>query len=151
MVMTYIPSDATWHKNGWRVGISMVFEIIGHFLFYGGWDHHVRSWLIYHQVILETRNNTIYGQWWGSQRFSRYLSTYCLRGDRTTPMVMTYIPSHAPWHKDQEYVWLGVGISKVFFQKYLSTSCLRVDGTTPYGHDLHTIWFSLTQGRTYNV
>jgi hypothetical protein len=37
VVMIYLPSDATWHKNlcGLGVGISMVFEIVGHFLYQG--------------------------------------------------------------------------------------------------------------------
>jgi hypothetical protein len=35
----------TRNKNiyGLGVGISMNFEIIGHFLLKGGWDHHVQS------------------------------------------------------------------------------------------------------------
>jgi hypothetical protein len=54
-VMTYIPPEATWHKKQeyiWGVGISMVFEIIGHFLFKGdgttmyGYDlHTIRCYL----------------------------------------------------------------------------------------------------------
>jgi hypothetical protein len=42
------------------VGISTVLEIIGHFLFKGGWDHHVQSWLTYHQMF-DTRNKNIRG------------------------------------------------------------------------------------------
>jgi hypothetical protein len=48
MVMTYIPSDASWHKKqeyiyGSGVPISTVLEKFGHFLFKWGWDHHVQS------------------------------------------------------------------------------------------------------------
>jgi hypothetical protein len=48
------------------VGISMVFDIFGDFLFKGGHDH--------------------------------------------PHMVMTYISSDVPEHKNQEYVWFRIGI-----------------------------------------
>jgi hypothetical protein len=53
------------------VPISTVLEKFGHFLFKWGWDHHVQSWLAYHQMLLDPR---IYVGW-GFQRFSRYLIT----------------------------------------------------------------------------
>jgi hypothetical protein len=61
MVMTYIPSDATWHKNiyGLGVRISMVFERLGHFLFQRGPDPHIRSWLTHNKMLLDTRNKNI--------------------------------------------------------------------------------------------
>jgi hypothetical protein len=37
----------------------MVFEILGHFLFKGGRDHHVLSQFTYHQMLLDTRNKTV--------------------------------------------------------------------------------------------
>jgi hypothetical protein len=47
MAMTYKNIYGLW------VGISTVFEKCGHFLFKGGWDHHVQLWLTYHQMKQE--------------------------------------------------------------------------------------------------
>jgi hypothetical protein len=81
----------TINKNiyGLGVEISMIFEILGYFLFKEERGHHVRSWL---------------GLGWGSQWFSRYLGTSCIKGTEPPRNVMTYIPSDVPWHKKQEYV-----------------------------------------------
>jgi hypothetical protein len=63
MVMTYIPSSATWHKKIYSlgVGISEVFEILQHFMFKGGQDNNVPSSLAYNQMLLDTRNKNKYG------------------------------------------------------------------------------------------
>jgi hypothetical protein len=51
----------------------MVFEILGLFLFKGGWDHYVKPCLTYRQMLLDTRNKNIYTVYgWGSQPFSIY-------------------------------------------------------------------------------
>jgi hypothetical protein len=53
-------------------------------------------------------------------------------------MVITYIPYHAPRHKDQEYVcFIGKDLNS--FQSIYRHLPFKGDGTTPYGKDLHTI------------
>jgi hypothetical protein len=63
------------------MGISMVFEILGHCLFMRGQDDHVQSGLTYHQMLFDTRNKNIYGLGFG---ISKILGTSFLRGDGTT-------------------------------------------------------------------
>jgi hypothetical protein len=50
----------------------------------------------------------------GSQQFSKYLGTSCLRGTVTLRMAMTYMSSDAPWHKEQEYIQFRYGKFKCF-------------------------------------
>jgi hypothetical protein len=68
------------------VGITTVFEIIGHLLFKRGrpFDHFVWSWPTYHYMLLDTRNKNLYGLGVGISVVLRYYNTSCLRGDRTT-------------------------------------------------------------------
>jgi hypothetical protein len=99
---------------------------------------------IYHTIIimlLDTRNKNIY-----EEGISTVLITSCLKADRTPPYGHTYIPSDATGHKKtRKCVVYGWESQQLFFL-YLYNSFLRGGGGTPYGHDLHTIWFSLIQG-----
>jgi hypothetical protein len=66
---------------------------------------------------------------WRSQQFLRYWDTSCLWGMGPRCTFMTYIPSDATWHKKQEYIWFGVGISMVF--EILEHFLFMGNGTTP--------------------
>jgi hypothetical protein len=46
---------------GLGVGISMVFDILGYFLFQWGWDHSEWPWPTYHQMSPDTRIKDMYG------------------------------------------------------------------------------------------
>jgi hypothetical protein len=103
----------------------------------------VWSWLLTITCSLTQGTNMYMVYGWGSQRFSRYWSTSGLRGMQPFRMVMISIPSNAPWHKEQKYIWSMGGISTVsnifehlWFQGY---------GTTPYDHDLPNIRCYLSQ------
>jgi hypothetical protein len=73
------------NKNiyGLGVGISTVFEVLGHFLFQGGWDHPVWSSPTYHQMSLDTRMKDMYGLGVGISMVFEILGQ--LRGNRTIP------------------------------------------------------------------
>jgi hypothetical protein len=71
MVMTYIPSDATWHKKqeyiwfrGWD--LSAFWDIMT-LPVKGGWDHHVRSWIglgVRISVLFEIYGHFLFtGEW----------------------------------------------------------------------------------------
>jgi hypothetical protein len=51
------------HVYGLGVGVSVVFEILQHFLFKGGRDHHFMTCIIVacHQTLLDTRNKNVCG------------------------------------------------------------------------------------------
>jgi hypothetical protein len=57
--MPFKPQNKNMHSLG--VGISIVFEVFGHFLYQGGQDHSV--WLLtsHQHLLLDTRNKNIYG------------------------------------------------------------------------------------------
>jgi hypothetical protein len=99
------------------VGISTVFEIIGHFLFKGErlWGH-VPSMVMttYHYMFSDTRNKNIYGLWVGISTVFKILEHLQFRGTGPFRMVMINIPSNAPCHKNIPVYGLGVGISMVF-------------------------------------
>jgi hypothetical protein len=82
----------------------VVFEILGYFLFKKGRDHLVWLWLTYHQMLLNTRNKNMYGSEVGISTVFEKFGHFLFQG-RTWPprIVMTYIPSDAPWHKEQVY------------------------------------------------
>jgi hypothetical protein len=99
---------------GLGVGVSMVFEIIGHFLFkrYGT---NVRSWLKYHQMLFDTTNKNMYGFGVGISKVIEKNWALPVYGGKGPPrMVMTYIPSHTPWHKELKYIQFWVENSTVF-------------------------------------
>jgi hypothetical protein len=75
--------------------------------------------------------------------FRDIIGSSCFSGIGPPRMAMTYISSVVPWHKNQGYVCLELGISTMFgiFVHFL----FKGDGTTLCGHDLHTIICSLTQ------
>jgi hypothetical protein len=107
------------HTFNLGVGISTILEIIGHFP--------VWSWL--HIITCSptqgTRMYIVYG--WDLNGFQRYWSTSGLRGMGPFPMVMISIPSNAPWHKEQKYIWfIYMGIITVF--NIYGTSSLRGAG-----------------------
>jgi hypothetical protein len=114
--------------RGIGVQISIVLEVIGHFLFKMGclWNSPVRSWLstIACSLTQGTRIYRYMGYGLGSQRFSRYWSTSGLRGTGPYRMVMVSIPSNVHWHKEQEYVWFMGGNLSGF--QYVSQRVLPV-------------------------
>jgi hypothetical protein len=71
----------TWNKNmyGLGVGISLVFEILGHFLFKDVWDHPAWSWPTYHQMLLDKTNN-IYGLGVGVSKVFEIFSNFLFLG-----------------------------------------------------------------------
>jgi hypothetical protein len=73
----------------------MGFEILGHFLFKGGWNHYLWSGVIYHQMLLHTRNKAIYGLGVGISMVFDILGQLLFMGDGTTPYGKTYLPSDA--------------------------------------------------------
>jgi CRISPR/Cas system CMR-associated protein Cmr3 (group 5 of RAMP superfamily) len=81
--------------HGSGVGISTVFEIFGHFLYQEGQDHSVWLLISHHHLPLDTRIY-IYGLGVGISTVFEIFGHFLFKGDGTTVMVMTYIPSDAP-------------------------------------------------------
>jgi hypothetical protein len=96
MVMISISSNALSHKNTYQLGVSTVFEILGHFLFKRGWNHRVRLSLAYHQMLLDTRNKNIYGLGVGILLVFEIFWHFLLGGGGLPRTVMTYILYDVP-------------------------------------------------------
>jgi hypothetical protein len=110
MVITYLPSDAAWHKkqeyiwlrggdlNGFKA-LPVLKER----------NHPVMSWPIYDQMFLDTKNQEyvwITGEDLNSFQNILVLPVWWGTGQLCTVMTMS---SAAPWHKEQEYIWLMGG------------------------------------------
>jgi hypothetical protein len=108
----------TRNKNiyGLGVGISVVFEILGHFLFMGGRHHHVVEWLTYHQMQLNARNNNIYGLGVRISMVFEIFGHFLFKVVGPPCTVMTYIPLDATWHNKQEYIWFRSGDLNSFWK-----------------------------------
>jgi hypothetical protein len=78
------PHGVPHSRNNLGVGISMVFEIIRHFLLNGGRDHHVRSWLTYHQMLLDTTNKNGLGV--GISTVFEIFGQFLFKGGRHHPV-----------------------------------------------------------------
>jgi hypothetical protein len=59
-------------------------------------------------------------------------------------MVMIYIPSDVPLHKEQEYVWFrGRDFNGFFFFRYSDNSPFMGVGLTPRGLSMYCIYWLL--------
>jgi hypothetical protein len=144
MVMTYIPSDATWHKKqGYiriRGGNFDDFKILGHFLFKGDGTTRMVMTYIPSNGTWDKKQKYI---WFRGGNFNGFQHTWAIpvsRGTGPLRMVMSYISIRCYLTQETriyQYMVSGWGSH---------TSCLRGDGTIMYGHDLHTIRCYLTQG-----
>jgi hypothetical protein len=129
---------------GLRVGISMVFEILGDFLFKGGRDYYALSWLTYHQMLLDTRNKNIYSLGVGISTVFEIFGHFLFKLGRNYT-VWSWPTYHMMFldTRTKNMYDSGVGISTIFeiFGHFL----FKGVGTSSYSHDLHTIWCSLSQ------
>lgn len=92
------------------------------------------------------------GQTLQTKRFRTWLFLF-LKFHDVTPRLLYYISGEPTWPKEQEYNILydiGVGFLTVF--KIFGHFLFEVFRKTSGAHDLHTMWFSLTQGiRIYMI
>jgi hypothetical protein len=112
------------NKNiyGLGVGISVVFEILGHFLVKGGRHHHVVEWLtlcyIMHDTIrcYLTQETNIYGLGVRISMVFEIFGHFLFKVVGPPCTIMTYIPLDATWHNKQEYIWFRSGDLNSFWK-----------------------------------
>jgi hypothetical protein len=123
---------------GLGVGISIFFEILGHFLFKREWDYHVRSWLTYHQMLLDTRNKNTYGLGVRISTVFQIFGHFLFKENGTTSYGHDL---HVIWcSKEQEYILFRVGEFNCFKDiKKFPLLCLY---PTPCDNDLclYYVW-----------
>jgi hypothetical protein len=134
--------------SGLGVETSTVFEIFGHFLYQGVQDNSVWLWPTYPKMLFDTRNKNI---WFRGGDLSDFetIGHFLFEGGRDY-----HVRSWFTWtyhgircYLTQETrICIALGWQSQQFSKKMGTSSLRGNGITPDDHDLHTIWWSLTQG-----
>jgi hypothetical protein len=87
MIMTYIPSDDTWHKNKWfRGGNLNCFWDIRTISVSRGRNHPILSWPIHHQMFLDTENKNMYGLGVGIATVFQIFGHFLIKGRRDHPV-----------------------------------------------------------------